>query len=78
MKTRLGFEIHDAANDARTFSINEESGGALVFGTNSAVCVSGSCAVLPRKNMTERTAVVPGVSRHRARSAQGPQSRCLP
>ena len=52
-----------------------------------AVCVSGSGAVLPRKNMTERTAVVAGVretpraQRDRGRSrAACPESasRCCP
>jgi hypothetical protein len=43
-----------------------------------AVCVSGRGAVFPRKNITERTAVVAGVSRHRARNTHEPQSRCFP
>lgn len=46
MKTRLGFQIHDDASRGRSAAIDEEAGGALVFGAKSAVRVQGK-GVLP-------------------------------
>lgn len=46
MKTRLGFQIHDEASHGRPVAIDEETGGALVFGSSSALRLTAN-GVLP-------------------------------
>jgi len=46
MKTRLGFQIYDEASQGRPIAIDEEKGGALVFGSKSMHRVQAN-GVLP-------------------------------